>query len=231
MSFDRLHAPSGAPIERMRALNPRGGVVLLSEVHGIDAVLRDYAERLVQEGWSVALPDLWWRHGVPPLGTPALLREAVASLPDHEALADVAAARTALPAGLPQFVMGFCIGGLYARMAGCTQVGLSGVVEFYGRIVYPAITANKPVQPLDLLPGLACPIQCHFGTEDAVAPLAHVDELERRLRVRSTPGQLFRYEGCQHAFMNPERPAWADEEACAAWGRALTFLEQAGSAG
>lgn len=231
MDFEPFVAATGLPIERLAAPLPRGGVVLVCEVAGIDAALRDYARRLATEGWSVAMPDLWWRRGRPPVDTSEAIHAAVAALPDHEALADIQAARAALPAGLPQFVVGFCVGGLYARMAGCTQLGLAGVVEFYGRIVYPSISAAKPVQPLDLLPGLSCPIQSHFGTHDAVAPEAHIDELERRLRARTTPSQVFRYEGCRHAFMNPDRPAWAPDEACTAWGRALTFLEQVGARG
>jgi carboxymethylenebutenolidase len=222
---DIVVTPAGTPVERLAPVAPRAGVVLVSEVGGIDPVLRDYAARLVAEGWFVAMPDLWWRTGRPTLGTSERVAAAVAALADHEALADIAAARSVLPPGLPTFVLGFCVGGLYARMAGCALVGLAGVVEFYGRIVYPTITATKPVQPLDLLPGLGCPIQCHFGSEDPVAPQAHVDELERRLATRPRASQVFRYPGCTHAFMNPERPGWDPAAARLAWQRAVNFIE------
>jgi len=222
-----LHAaPSGTRVERYDAQAPRGGVVLVSEVFGIDEALRDYAARLAQEGWTVVLPDLWWRSGPPPAGGPEAVKDALARLADHEALADVAAARSFLPTGLPQFLMGFCVGGLYARMAACVLPGVAGVVEFYGRVVYPTLSPAKPTQPLDLLPGLRCPYQGHYGSLDPVAPAAHVAELERRLAARSVASQVFLYPGLGHAFMNPGRPTWEPEAACTAWGRALTFLEQ-----
>lgn len=220
----------GTRVEVLDAPNPRGGVVLIGEVSGVDAVLRGYARRLVDEGYTVAMPDLWWRRGRPPLCGPEAVSAAVAQLVDSEALIDVGAARTCLPAGRPVFVMGFCVGGLYARLAACTQVGLAGAVEFYGRVVYPAVSAAKPAQPLDFLPGLGCPIQCHYGVDDPICPPAHVDELERRLALRPHPFQVCRYPGCGHAFLNPERPGWQPEAAATAWGRARTFLDQLASA-
>lgn len=202
----------------------RVGVVLISEVFGIDEALRDYAGKLVDEGFGVAMPDLWWRRPRPPMATPEEVGAAAASVVDSEAMLDVAAAFRALSGFQHRFALGFCLGGLYARMAGSAVPGLAGAVEFYGRVVYPVITPAKAVQPLDLLFGLGCPLQCHFGAEDPVAPPEHVDELERRLAARGKPWQVFRYPGCGHAFMNPRRPRWRPAEAATAWARALTFI-------
>lgn len=202
----------------------RVGVVLISEVFGIDDTTRDYAAKLVGEGFGVAMPDLWWRRPRPSMDTPEEVSAAAASVVDSEAMVDVAAAFRALSGFTHRFALGFCLGGLYARMAGSAVPGLAGAVEFYGRIVYPVITPAKAVQPLDLLFGLGCPLQCHFGAEDPVAPPEHVDELERRLAARGKPWQVFRYPGCGHAFMNPRRPRWRPDEAATAWARALTFI-------
>lgn len=204
----------------------RGGVVLIPEVFGVDEVLREWAGRLADVGYVVALPDLWWRQGgPPPLGTPDEIAAAVASLADFDALADVAAARDALPCGLPRFVMGFCVGGLYARMSACVVPGFRGAVEFYGRIVYPTITPRKPAQPLDLLLGLSCPLQCHYGEEDPVAPLEHVSRLEERLAGLPHFASVFTYPGCGHAFLNRTRPTWNPAAARTAWARAVSFLD------
>lgn len=218
-------AGGGTPVERWAPVEARGGVVLVSEVFGVNEALRGYAGKLVDRGFVVAMPDLWWREGRPPMTSHEEIAAAVERVRDGQAMADVAAARTVLGIGAPHFVMGFCLGGLYARMAACVVPGLAGAVEFYGRVVYPVITANKPVQPLDLLPGLCCPLQVHVGTEDHVAPRSHVNELERRLQARPQPSMVFRYEGCGHAFMNPDRAAWRPEEATVAWGRVVNFLE------
>ena len=54
--------------ELLAPARPRGGVVLVPEVFGIDDPLRAYARRLADAGFAVAMPDLWWRHpdGPPP---------------------------------------------------------------------------------------------------------------------------------------------------------------------
>jgi carboxymethylenebutenolidase len=138
----------------------------------------------------------------------------------------VAAARDALGPREGIGVLGFCLGGLYARLAAAMVPGLHVAVEFYGRIVYPTLTTQHAVQPLDLLPGRACPLQCHFGELDTVAPPAHVDELERRLASQAHPARVHRYAGCGHGFLDPRAPAWNEAAATLAWARALRWLEE-----
>ena len=218
---------NGVPVEAVNPAGDRGGVVLVPEVWGIDASLRDYADRLGEEGFSVWMPDLWWRQGgPPPLANPADIAAAVASLDDGEALRDVAAAVHLIPPGKPRVVLGFCMGGLYARLASAAVPGLAAAVEFYGRIVYPTLTDRKPAQPLDLLPGRSCPLLCHFGAEDPIAPPHQVDELERRLANQPAPAVVHRYPGVGHAFMNPRRPSFSPEASALAWARTVRFLDE-----
>ncbi len=225
MVFEHVTGIRGARIERALVAGARGGVVLLSEIWGIDDALRTYASKLVAEQFSVAMPDPWARKPRPALDSPDAVVAAVAEVDDGEMLADVGAARTALGGDVPVFVVGFCMGGLYARMAACTIPRLAGAVEFYGRVHYAALSAKKPTQPLDLLPGLACPLQCHFGDDDALSPPHHVDDLVGRLAKSPCLTQVFRYPGRGHAFMNPTRQNWHADDAELAWDRALTFLD------
>lgn len=221
----------GTPVEVLRVGGAAAGVVLVPGVGGLDEPLRDYARSLRALGYDVAVPDLWWRHARPPTDTPEARPAALEQLVDSEALRDVQAALSCLALDAPRFVVGFSAGGLYARLAACTTLGLCGAVDFYGRIVYRRVSPAHPAQPLDFLPGLACPLQCHFGTQDPVSPVEQVDELERRLTGRGQPFQVFRYPGCGHGFLNRERPGWCAEEAATAWGRALNFIEQLAAAG
>lgn len=210
------------PPETLRAPERRGSVVLISEVLGVDEALRGYAAKMVAQGYDVVMPDLWWRTGPPDFSGEGAVQRAVERIVDAEAMSDVRAALETLEA--PRFLMGFCLGGLYARMGACTLPRLAGTVEFYGRVVYPGTTPAKPVQPLDFLPGLGCPLQCHFGDLDTVAPPRHVDLLEERLAGRRFAAQVFRYAGCGHAFMNPSRAAYRPVPAELAWSRGVKFL-------
>ncbi len=219
------------PVHVLRAAAPRGGVVLVGEAFGPDDALRSWADALVHARYDVAIPDLWWRSGGPPPreGVDAV-RDAVARLSDFEALADIAAARDRLSHERPKFVLGFCIGGLYARLAACVTPGLTGAVEFYGRIRYGALSANKPAQPLDLLPGLACPLLAHFGDADPIAPRDQVEELRRRLEPLVPCSLVHLYPGCGHAFMNDATPAWNPAAARTAWSRSVAFLDHLSAA-
>ena len=227
MAERQVATPQGTPVTIVGEPGERGGVVLLSEVWGLDRNLWSWADRLAREGFTVAMPDLWWRRGgPPPLGSMDEVRAAVAALDDGHALRDAAAAAAVLDPALPRVVLGFCMGGLYARLASAAVPGFAAAVEFYGRIVYPTLTATKPTQPLDLLPGRTCPLLCHFGTEDASSPPHHVDELERRLANQGLPAQVFRYPGVGHAFMNADRPSYNAQAAELAWARTVRFLDE-----
>lgn len=160
-------------------------------------------------GFSLLVPDLTWRHP----GAP----DAMDPVADHEVIADLGAALGLLPQG-PRFVVGIGRGGNYARLAACAVRGLDGVVSLGGRVWYSGVSALRPIQPLDLLPGLACALQCHFDATDPETPPAQVDELLRRLASVSRPWQVFRYDAGQAAA------EWRGVPAVTAWGRARAFL-------
>lgn len=201
------------------------GIVLLPEIFGLHAGVLDYAERLASEH-RVLVIDLWAGQQLPALDTPAAISFAVASIDDGRIMRDVAAAKLIL-GNVRSAVVGFCLGGLYARMASAVVPGFSAAVEFYGRIIYPTLSEQKPIQPLDLLFGRTCPLQCHFGSADPIAPLSHIDELEARLASQLSPARVFRYSGCGHGFMNAHRPNWNAEAAQLAWSRTERFLDDA----
>lgn len=225
--------PRGA---RVRVRAPRGatvGVVVMAEAGGIDEAVLGWAGRLCDAGYAVAMPDPWWRRSGRGEGPSPSAQAEEGSVVDAETMADVADGRDLVRggdlagAGAPVAVLGFGMGGLAARLAACSVPGLFAAVEFYGRIAYPTLTAAKPVQPLDLLPGLACPLQCHFGEEDEVVPRARLAELEARARRAPRAVQVLRYPAAGHAFMNPARPSWDPARAELAWSRALAFLDDA----
>lgn len=201
------------------------GIVMLPEIFGIHAGVIDYAERLACEH-RVLVIDPWAGRTPPNLETSDATAAAVATIDDGRMMRDVAAAKLHL-GNVRAAVVGFCLGGLYARMASTVVPGFSAAVEFYGRIVYSTLSEQKPIQPLDLLFGRTCPLMCHFGTVDPIAPLSHIEELETRLASQDSPARVFRYSGCGHAFMNAYRPNWNAEAAHLAWSRTERFLDDA----
>lgn len=190
-------------VQLVEAVDPRGCVLLLPDVGGVVA-----PDRFVDEGFSVATLR-WWDEG--------------ADVADGEVLRRVKEARDGLAA--PRFLVGVGAGGVHARMAACALPGFSGAVELYGRLVYPAVSPAHPAQPLDLLPGLSCPYQGHFGERDVTNLAHHVVELRRRLGFVCQPTQVLTYAGCGAGFAEPDAPGFDAVAAALAWQRVIRFLD------
>ncbi|MFT7679465.1 MAG: carboxymethylenebutenolidase [Planctomycetota bacterium] len=215
-------------------------VVLVHEVFGLDPFTRQVARELAAEGYQVLAPDLYSREGLPGPAPSAddpapswdidTIRAAAAGLSDRQAVSDVEGAgkelkrRGASKEGL--VVMGFCRGGTLAFLAGCQSRRFQAVVDFYGRIVYPELSENQPVQPLEMLLNLGVPLIGHFGSDDPSIPADDVEALKQGLESSAKTFTLHTYEGGKHGFANPLRPAFDDSHSASAWNRTHRFLDE-----
>lgn len=208
------------------------GVVMIPDVWGLSDHYRDLGRRVAREGFAVLVVDLYRKTGHPQLTDVASALAWIRELPDPLVLETFQEGIDALsrhPAcgGSRVGITGFCVGGQYALLAACTCRGLSACVPYYGMVRYEEglDPARKPRQPLDALPDLSCPVLGLYGEEDALIPLAHVDELEEALSRTGHAYEVVRYPGAGHAFMNETRPEMHRPEAARdAWGRMLAFF-------
>jgi carboxymethylenebutenolidase len=210
---------------------PRPGVVIIPDVWGVSDLYRRVAERLANEGFATLVVDQYRYTGREGL-TPATVLPFIAGLTDGDVLRAVQDAIDALAAspgvaGRKVGLVGFCMGGQYALLAACTCKGLSAVAPFYGMVRYEAglDPAKKPRQPLDAIRDLSCPLLGLYGAEDALIPVADVEELKRRLAQTRHAHEVRLYPGAGHAFLNDTRPdAYRPEAAADAWSRLVPFL-------
>jgi carboxymethylenebutenolidase len=201
------------------------GLLLLQEIFGVNAHMRDIADLYAEEGYVVVAPDLFWRiaPGTGLGNSDADLARALALYErfdiDHAAR-DIATARDVLRAR-PECIgkigaLGFCLGGLLAFLA-AARCGVDAAVGYYG---------VKIEQYLDAAASIACPLVLHFGERDALVPPAARDAIAAALAGR--PGvQIFVYPGCDHAFNNPGRPSFDKAAALMAHSRSIAALRQA----
>ena len=119
---------------------PRGAVVVLQEIFGVNSHIRAVADRFAARGYLAVAPATF--HRVKPgveLGYTAddmqagmELKAAVEALPapgvmpDIQAAIDYAAQRSGRKVG----IVGFCWGGLLTWRAACTLTGLSAAVPY-----------------------------------------------------------------------------------------------------
>ena len=218
---------------------PGGGrspaVVMIHDVWGLSAHTRDYATRLAREGFAVLAIDLYQRAPPAKIDDPGAWMRA---LSDPAVLADLGAGSRFLaahPDGNGRVgVLGFCMGGMYALMAACSDLGFAAAVPFYGLLSHahgllhdPAgrDLAKKPREPIAMASELRCPLLAFFGEQDPFVPLHDVEALERELARAGTPAEVVVVAGAGHAFMNDTRPdAYRPESAVEAWRRTVEFL-------
>ena len=201
---------------------PRGAVVVLQEIFGVNSHIRAVTDRLAASGYLAVAPATFARvrAGVE-LGYEAqdmqdgmALKAAVEALPapgvmpDIQAAIDYAAAQSGCKVG----VVGFCWGGLLTWRAACTLQGLAAAVPYYGGgMTSPAETARQP----------QVPVIAHFGERDHWIPLEGVQAFGR-----AHPQVQVHVYAADHGFHCDHRGSYDEAAALTAWDRTLAFFGQ-----
>ncbi len=138
---------------------PRGAVVVLQEIFGVNAHIRAVADGYAAAGYLAVAPSTF--HRVKPgveLGyAEADMNEgfgykmAVEALPAPGVMADIQAAidHAAQAGGGKVGIVGYCWGGLLTWRAACTLSGLAAAVPYYGGgMTTPEEAARQPRVPV-----------------------------------------------------------------------------------
>ena len=201
---------------------PRGAVVVLQEIFGVNAHIRAVADRLAARGYLAVAPATFARvrpdvdlgYGDEDMRTGRELKAAVEALPAPGVLADIQAAidHAAQASGRKVGVVGFCWGGLLAWRAACLLEGLSAAVPYYGGGMTTADEAAR--QP-------RVPVLAHFGERDHFIPVDGVQAF-----ARAHPGAQVHLYPADHGFNCDQRGSYDEAAAMAARDRTLAFLDQ-----
>ena len=117
------------------------GIVLCHEIFGANATMRDVADYYAEEGYTVLVPDLFWRQspGIELGDSAADFEHAMAlyrKYDENKGVEDIGAALAVLtqrPECTGQAgVLGYCLGGKLAYLAACRLPGVAAAVSYYG---------------------------------------------------------------------------------------------------
>ena len=199
---------------------PRGAVVVLQEIFGVNSHIRSVADRFAAEGYLAVAPATFERvkSGVDLGYTDAdikagsELKNAVTALPGAGVLQDIQAAidHAAQASGGKVGIVGFCYGGLLTWRAACLLKGLSAAVPYYGG----GVTSEDEIarQP-------QCPVMAHFGDQDTHIPMEGVDAFRKahpQVEVLVYPAN--------HGFNCDQRGSYDEAAATLARERTLAFF-------
>ena len=195
---------------------PKGGIVVIQEIFGVNHHIRAVCDRLAGEGYAAVAPALFDRQvkdfecGYTP-DEIANARKFVAN-PDWGAmLKDTQAAIDELKKDGPVAIIGFCMGGTIAFLSAAKLNGLSAAICYYGG----QIAKNADEKP-------KIPTEMHFGETDAGIPMTDVEII----KAKHPECEIFVYPGAGHGFHCDERGSFHDASAKLAWQRSMDFLNK-----
>ena len=218
-----LQAADGTVVpayEARPAGTPKGAVVVIQEIFGVNSHIRSVADGYAAEGYLAVAPAAF--HRVKPgvelgyseadMGEGFGLKTAVEALPAPGVLQDIQAAiaHAAKVSGGKVGVVGYCWGGLLTWRAACTLTGLSAAVPYYGGgVTTPEETARQaPV-----------PVLAHFAEEDKWIPMDTVEAFKQ-----AHPEVAVHTYAAHHGFNCDQRGSWDAPSAQLARERTLSFF-------
>jgi carboxymethylenebutenolidase len=200
------------------------GIVLLQEIFGVNASMRDVADYYAEEGYVVLAPDLFWRMqpGVDLGYSEADFGKAFDYYQRFDAdqsIKDVADALKVLRAR-PEFkgkvgALGFCLGGKLAYLT-AARTDVDCAVSYYG------VGIDADIGEAGKIKG---PIVFHFAELDKYAN-AEARETIRAGFAGRTDVEFYLYPGCDHAFAAPERASFDKPATLMAHSRSIALFRK-----
>ncbi len=195
------------------------GVVMIQEWWGIEPHVLDLAHKLAEQGFTVAVPDLY--HGkvaTEPNDAERMMMMVTSNV--NKAVQEIMGALNTLremPMVEPKKLglIGFCMGGFLAMTVASRYPELGAVVAFYAAGFDPT---PEEVQALNV------PVLAIYGNQDPWNPKELIEKVGRMYKEtgKDVTVKVF---NAGHAFLNPNHGDYREEAATQAWPQAIEFLK------
>ena len=221
-----------AYLARPSSPGPHPGMIVIQEWWGVDAHIKDVTERVAREGYAALAPDLYTYAGH------VVTKDADEAAKLAEDLRYDTAMRY-LKGGVDYLksskyahpdrigAVGFCLGGSYALLMACGDTGIGAAAAFYGQIVNDEPSENSPVNPIEMVPQMSCPLLfVHAGLDEWIT-VEHANRLREAMKVAGKEGEVKSYANAHHAFFNDTQPdIYSESDARDAWDRTRKFFRK-----
>jgi len=194
---------------------PRGGIVVIQEIFGVNSHIKQVADGYAADGYLAIAPAMFDRVqkgfdvGYSPEDI-ARGREVRGKISNDMAMKDAGAAVKAASSAGKVGIVGYCWGGLVAWLASAKVPGLACAAPYYGG----GILDNADLEP-------KVPLMGHFGDKDQHIPVEGVKKLAEKHRKH----QIFIY-AADHGFNCDHRGSYNAPAAKQARERTLEFFRK-----
>lgn len=212
------------------------GVIHLTDIGGIRPSHRDMARRLAEAGYTVLMPNVFYRTGRPPLFDSPFkmgeeksmkrLAELTSPLPPEAVERDVVgyvdflAAHDAVSSAA-MGVVGYCFSGAVAmRTAAARPERIAAAASFHGG----SLCTGAPGSPHLLLPRIKARLYFAHATEDRSMPLEAIQKLDRALEAWGGKYESEVYEGAFHGWTASDGPVYNPAQAERAFNKLVELF-------
>jgi carboxymethylenebutenolidase len=194
---------------------PKGGLVVIQEIFGVNHHIRAVCDRFAAQGYAAVAPALFDRvqRGIDIGYDQAAMEQGVklrAAIKLEDTLLDVQAAIDVLQSAGKVGVIGYCWGGSLAFLAATRLSGLACAIGYYGGMI-AAHAGEKP----------KVPVMLHFGEKDHGIPMTDVE----KVKAARPEMKIFAYPA-DHGFSCDERGSFDKASHEKALERSLAFLKE-----
>jgi len=196
----------------------KGGLVLIMEIFGVTAHIKDLCDGYAERGYDVLAPQLYDRQVKDFQATYSQedIQESLklrADNPYENTVLDAQMCIDKLKAdGCGKvFITGYCYGGTVAWVAACRANGLDAASCYYGGAIKQFIDESPK-----------CPTICHFGEKDKGIPMEDV----RAIEAAHPDVKVYVYDA-DHGFNSDRRNNYDKDAAELALKRTLELFEGA----
>ncbi|MGE5111557.1 MAG: dienelactone hydrolase family protein [Acidobacteriaceae bacterium] len=218
-----------------QGLEPKPGVIYLTDIGGIRPSQHQMARRLAEQGFTVLMPNLFYRTGRPPVAQfplrpgpdnekrlgelrGPLTPEAVQR--DANAYIDFLTAQTMVGMG-PIGVVGYCFSGAVAlRIAAARPKEVAAAASFHGGRLY----TDDPDSPHLLLPKIRARLYFGHAVQDRSMPAEAIEKFEEALRAWGGEYESETYEGAFHSWTTLDSPVYNQPQAERAFAQLTELL-------
>ncbi|MGO8814121.1 MAG: dienelactone hydrolase family protein [Terriglobia bacterium] len=209
--------------------HPRAGLLLFQEAFGVNAHIRDVAERFAREGYHTLAPELFHRTGPGFEGTYNNFEAAmphVRALKEQDLEADARSAYGWLhenvgSAEIPLACIGFCMGGRVSFLTN-SALPLKAAVSFYGGGIAPNPMGTGL---LNRATDLHAPQLFFWGGVDKHIGPEQRQAVAEALRKAGKPFVNVEFADADHGFFCDARSSYNPAAARQAWALTHAFLD------
>jgi len=222
-------------------------IVVVNEVFGVHAYIKDVCRRFAKLGYVAIAPDYFDRAGDPSTMTMDQFKEIfaiVAKANYEQVMGDTDATAAYLKSqsftnGAKLGITGFCWGGGTTWAACERSSAFKAGVAWYGMLRKPgagfALPPEERPYPLDAAATIKAPVLGLYAEHDQNIPQTDVEAMKAALKAAkknaaAQASDIIVYPGTEHGFHADYRPSYNEAAAKDGWAKALAFFKTHGVA-